>query len=164
MRVSWLIALCVWICFIWANSLVSGEPSDSQSFGVVAVLEPLFHFFGVHERELMNYMVRKAAHASEYAVFGFLDGMAFLPSLKSEKPHATRSGSAMEAIAFCVLVLVPCVDESIQRFVPGRNGNITDVLIDLVGASVGFMVALAIAQVRVGSGQDSIESRDHRHQ
>ena len=43
-------------------------------------------------------------------------------------------------------VLAPVVDECIQRFVPGRSGQPTDVLIDLSGVLLGTLVALAVAR------------------
>ena len=38
------------------------------------------------------------------------------------------------------LLLVPSIDETIQLFVPGRAGMITDVMIDCCGATTGVVL------------------------
>ena len=144
--IPWLVGLCAWVAFIWGNSLVVGELSDAGSTSVAGFLEPLFRFMDVQDPHMMNYLVRKAAHASEYALFGLLDGLAFGPSLVSEGNEGALT-SRLRVLALAILVLVPVADETIQRFVPGRAGNPTDVLIDLAGASIGFIAAIGIAHV-----------------
>ena len=38
------------------------------------------------------------------------------------------------------LLLIPSIDETIQLFVPGRAGMITDVMIDCCGAATGVVL------------------------
>ena len=38
------------------------------------------------------------------------------------------------------LLLIPSIDETIQLFVPGRAGMITDVMIDYCGAATGVVL------------------------
>ncbi len=44
-------------------------------------------------------------------------------------------------------MLVAAMDETIQLFVSGRSGQITDVLLDSVGALVGIAIVLIIRKL-----------------
>jgi VanZ family protein len=69
-------------------------------------------------------VLRKIAHAAEFAVLGFLLHRAL-----------RRVGWALAlGIAYAVS------DEVHQHFVPGRQGSAVDVLIDAVGVGVGVYV------------------------
>jgi VanZ family protein len=68
-------------------------------------------------------VLRKIAHAAEYAVLGAL----LLRALRSELP------------AFAAGVAYAISDEVHQHFVPGRRGAPLDVLIDAVGVGVGIL-------------------------
>jgi VanZ family protein len=69
-------------------------------------------------------LLRKAAHAAEFAVLGFL----LLRALGRDLP-ALAAGIAYAAS-----------DELHQTFVPGRQGTVVDVLVDAVGVAVGVYV------------------------
>ena len=51
----------------------------------------------------------------------------------------TFSGAGLVR-AIAIGVAVPCIDETIQRFVPDRVGALGDVLIDMAGGAVGMLV------------------------
>jgi VanZ family protein len=68
-------------------------------------------------------LLRKLAHAAEYAVLGAL----LLRALARELP------------AFVVGVGYAVSDELHQHFVPGRRGAPLDVLIDAAGVAVGVL-------------------------
>jgi VanZ family protein len=69
-------------------------------------------------------VLRKIAHAAEFAVLGYLLHRA-----------VRREGLALAlGIAYAVS------DELHQHFVPGRQGSPLDVLIDVVGVAVGVYV------------------------
>jgi VanZ family protein len=46
------------------------------------------------------------------------------------------------------VVAVPSVDETIQLFVDGRSGQVTDVLIDCAGACTGVLLTWLASRVR----------------
>jgi VanZ family protein len=70
-------------------------------------------------------VLRKAAHAAEFAILGFL----LLRALGRDVP-ALAAGIAYAAS-----------DELHQAFVPGRQGSVLDVLVDAIGVAVGVYVA-----------------------
>ena len=69
-------------------------------------------------------VLRKLAHAGEYAVLGAL------------LLRAVRSAPA----ALVLGVLYAVSDELHQTFVPGRRGSAVDVLIDAVGVAAGVLL------------------------
>jgi len=73
-------------------------------------------------------LLRKLAHAAEFAVLGVL----FLRAV--ERP----------ALAFLLASAYAVSDEIHQIFVPGRLGSPLDVLIDVAGVAVGIALALRV--------------------
>ena len=73
-------------------------------------------------------LLRKLAHAAEFAVLGVL----FLRAV--ERP----------ALAFLLASAYTVSDEIHQIFVPGRLGSPLDVLIDVAGVAVGIALALRV--------------------
>jgi VanZ family protein len=82
-------------------------------------------------------LLRKLAHAAEYAVLGAL----LLRALRRPLP------------AFALAVLYAVSDEVHQTFVAGREGAPLDVVVDAAGAAAGVLVwkALVLDQHKVGS-------------
>ena len=73
-------------------------------------------------------LLRKLAHAAEFAVLGVLVLRAV------ERP----------ALAFLLASAYAVSDEIHQIFVPGRLGSPLDVLIDVAGVAVGIALALRV--------------------
>lgn len=118
-----------------------GSASSVESEASVSVLEPLFLWLGVSDTLTMTRMVRKGAHMAEFAV---LCGLGHLAA-KAWWDDAPQ-GWVWQAMAW---IAMPSVDEALQLFVPGRSGQLTDVLIDMGGGLVGMaLVALARKLVR----------------
>ncbi|MCI1665008.1 MAG: VanZ family protein [Atopobiaceae bacterium] len=130
------VALLAWVAFIWGHSLVPGEASNTESYGWVAMLSSTFTSWGVGDARTMNLIVRKTAHFLEYAALGILLVMAWRPRWRH--PSATAVAAVLMGVA------VPCVDETIQRFVPNRSGQLTDVLLDVCGMVFGLLVATGV--------------------
>jgi VanZ family protein len=87
---------------------------------------------------LTDHIVRKAAHFTEYLILGLL-GTATV------RPWAGQAQAMREAL---LGVLVPLVDETIQLFVPGRSGQISDVWLDVTGFVCGFLLVGFVYLVR----------------
>lgn len=133
----WVIVLVAWIVFIWAHSIVGGAVSDAESLWWVRIFDPFFNAMGVTaDVSMRNHIVRKTAHFTEYLVLGIFITMALRP-----RWHTPRRGVAP---AIALAVAVPCIDESIQLFIPGRTGQPSDVLLDICGAAVGFAIVALI--------------------
>ena len=79
-----------------------------------------------------NFVVRKCAHFTEYMVLGILATHAF--DFEGRRTFDVLLPTAV------FLLLIPSIDETIQLFVPGRAGMITDVMIDCCGAATGVVL------------------------
>lgn len=85
--------------------------------------------------ESLQFIVRKAAHFSVYAVLGALGAAA---------AYSFRINS-LSAFIYCVLFAAS--DEIHQYFVPGRSCELRDFLIDLAGAAAGIAMAAIVVAV-----------------
>lgn len=136
----WVLAFCLWVAFVWGHSLVQGPQSSLESSRVVALVAPLLNALGISGEAAMSFAVRKTAHFLEYTVLGALSVPALL--------LPAREGRYPRWLDPLVVVLVPAADETIQRFVPGRESSPRDVLIDLCGAAAGTLIALLVSRQR----------------
>lgn len=132
----------VWYAVIFAFSAQSGEESGRLSSAVVkgsiGLLGELGELFETDWDAflLLTFLVRKAAHMSIYFI---LAALLFYGLWRAGlRP---RPGMAA-AVGLCALLAG--LDEFHQTFVPGRDGKLSDVLIDLSGG-VCFLLFWQIA-------------------
>ena len=86
--------------------------------------------------EKLSVSVRKIAHFSIYALLGLI----FALLISQYKIYGTRQ--FLFALIFCFLYA--CSDEIHQLFVPGRSGEIKDVLLDTFGGAFGIGITKII--------------------
>ena len=77
-----------------------------------------------------NHIIRKNAHFFAYLILGIL----VINALKSNGLKGSKS--ILIALAICILYAIS--DEVHQLFIPGRAGQVRDVIIDSAGAIVGI--------------------------
>lgn len=116
------------LALIWGNSAMNGDQSGQASDWVLALLAFL------PEGELGVYLVRKAAHFSEFALLGFL--MGWMGLLTKGQTQFAQLGLGLSCA---------CVDETIQYFVPGRASMLLDVWLDTVGFATGLALMTLLA-------------------
>lgn len=135
------LVLCLWMAFIWGHSLRDGTASSGESdfFARLKPIMDLLGAMGVTSWSDRTFLVRKMAHFIEYTVLGIF-GWRLSNAMRTKSRAATR----LIALLVC---LVPVVDETIQLFVPGRSGRVTDVLLDLSGVAFGAVLSLAISKI-----------------
>jgi len=134
MRIVLIIFILIWMRIVFGFSGDTGEVSAglstriamlfSKKENVILVLEPI---------------IRKLAHLSEYALGGILFYGLFL----------TFNISSKKQVIFSVLIgfLYSVTDEIHQLFVPGRSGKIEDVVIDTLGVILGVCLLLFIVKI-----------------
>jgi len=132
-----------WLAVVlWATVilLLSTDCFGGEQTG--AVLLPLLHaLFPAATPEMLETLhglVRKAAHLSEYTVFGVLMLRALAPDDRPEPRQLwlTVLGGG----------LLAAVDEVQQAVAPGRTGSAVDVLIDLAGTVAGGTLAFYVVR------------------
>lgn len=122
------------LCFIWLHSLVPAAASSAESGTVLQLVEPLLAVF-LGEGNVTEFIVRKLAHFSEFALLG---GLSVCKGLAMGKRLGIRlwRGCAL----FCWLAAF--TDESLQLF-SHRGSRIEDVWLDLCGALFGIALLSA---------------------
>ncbi|MGI6755793.1 MAG: VanZ family protein [Atopobiaceae bacterium] len=138
----WLLVFLAWVLFMWGHSLVQGDASSQESLAVVNIVRPLFELFNTTDIQVMTHVVRKCAHFLEYAVMGVLLRQTIASCVRWRTGTAAGLDTWCScAVWACVALLIPSLDETLQLFVPGRSGQITDVVLDFCGALAGLAVA-----------------------
>ena len=121
---GWFILFALWSLFIFSNSLLPATESSNISGGLSYTV---YEFLNLNlDFELFHTFIRKCAHFTEYAILGLFAGFAF------------KKEYFIKIVLLCVLV-ASC-DETIQLFVEGRSGQVSDVLIDSIGSLTGILL------------------------
>ena len=136
-KLRWLTLFSIlWIMVIFSFSLQNGEESGKLSGGIVAWFVGLFFPEDFAHIELVHFLVRKAAHFTEYFILG---------NLLSLTVREAKWKKVLLA-PWLMGTMVACCDETIQLFSDGRAGQITDVMIDSSGVFTGCVIlALLLA-------------------
>lgn len=135
-----------WTIAIFSFSMQTGENSDKTSISflhkIVRVVAPdmLDELEALPEEHLstLNYIVRKAAHFTEFFILGCLSIITLIQIKISRK--------RLWAILYCVLIAG--MDELLQLFVSGRAGRITDVFIDSAGVACGISLVCYVYVIK----------------
>lgn len=137
-----LILVILWMILIFC---MSAQPADESTRTSLRAGRLICSIFVPHYRTLpevrqlqmarmIDHPVRKAAHATEYAILGIL-------LFRVWKKRRYRM-SLLTAACYAA------TDEIHQIFVPGRSGQITDVMIDTCGAAVGLLIVFLVGRIR----------------
>lgn len=143
----YVLPVLLWLAVIFSLSTKAGSAAHTNSDlnRLLALFFPHFyHNLTWHQLDAMHYYLRKCAHLTEYAVLGILMLRAFRSTGVPRTPgRITRS---LILISWLLCAIYAATDEYHQVFVPGRSPEVTDALLDSVGAAIG--IALYCAWVR----------------
>ena len=150
-----LIMMVIIFCF----SSQPGSVSSDLSSGIINKVIRLAESTGVIQltaqqrnewNEALQFPARKAAHMIEYAILGILIAFPFWVSGSRKK--------GIFLYSFLTGILYAASDEIHQLFVPGRAGQIRDVIIDGIGVLLGCSLFIRIVK-RIKTGHtDGIAS------
>lgn len=132
-RILWVILLI--LLFIWGNSLLPAVDSKGLSSHVKDLINLLLgRIFGLGGMQ-GDGLVRKLAHALEFAALGTAVGIWLY-------------GRIGRYFAYILLLglLSALIDETLQLYSNGRAGMIQDVWLDLGGFVLGVSVAWVFKQ------------------
>ena len=141
-----LLAVIAVAAMIFFFSAQDGEDSSRLSAGItkwlVAHVVSDFAEMTPNEQlaimERASFIVRKAAHFSEYALLA----MAIMVFLHYYRPN--RRPSVMVVCAWIGATIYASTDELHQMFVDSRGPAVRDVCIDSAGAVLGALVGMAL--------------------
>lgn len=131
----WLL-VALMVIFIFSNSAASAGTSNGMSLTVSEWVRPVLDTVGLHpETDFLNFVIRKLAHFSEYALLGCLIAIAY-----RLQPWSWMKSKA----ALLPFFIIPVLDENLQRFSAGRSCELRDMLIDSAGMAAGLFLAIVL--------------------
>lgn len=127
----WLFLLAVNLVIIWGNSLLPGEISAAISGGLKTFLMKLLPARQGGGSGGSG-MLRKMAHFAEFTCLGICLSQIF-------RILKTKTSQRL-LLPLIWGVVVACVDETIQCFVPDRGPRLFDVGLDSCGVVTGIFI------------------------
>lgn len=126
----------LWLGIIFYLSSQDGTASSSSSGVFVDFLSPYVPLTS----ETLTVVLRKSAHVFKYFILGLLVFNVLRYYTSNIKKIITYS------MIFAIIYAIS--DEIHQSFVPGRSPELTDVLLDTLGASLGVALYWYIVRIR----------------
>ncbi|RKL68203.1 VanZ family protein [Salipaludibacillus neizhouensis] len=139
---SWTAAVS-WMALIFYLSHQPATESSELSTGITEVILSTVESIAPNldvDMSYFNHIVRKNAHFFAYLTLGLL-------VLHAMRRSGVR-GYQGAASALVIGVLYAISDEVHQLFIPGRSGEVRDVLIDSGGASAGIGLYLLVVKIK----------------
>ena len=140
-----ILIILTWMGCIYVLSTQPGPQSDTISYLVVDTLTNTLDRAGIDilanmSRAELHRFIRKAAHFLAYFVLGILIFNLIL----------RLNGDLKKSIVITLLISISyaAFDETVQTFVPGRSGQVSDVIIDGVGAAAGIAFYLLVRKLK----------------
>lgn len=138
-----LILIIIWMITVFSFSNQTSTQSSGLSGKLTTKIVNILHITeGCTEEDgkivisNIEYLIRKMAHYSIYALGGFLiylEMTLYKISFKFKILFTQLIGS-----------IYACTDEMHQFFIPGRSARIRDVIIDSFGIFTGIIVAIIV--------------------
>lgn len=140
---SWLLATC-WMVVLFLMSGQDAGESSSLSGSFIDVLASIFDAsyvqLSITEKVLiiaqLQGLVRIFAHFMAYCLLGIF------VSASVQTLDLRFCGKLFFSFAVCLLYAIS--DELHQSYVPGRSMQLSDILVDSLGALTGFFIVLGI--------------------
>ena len=131
------VIVCGWALVIFILSNQPAAVSSGQSGVIVGHLQQAMP--GV-STAILTFLVRKSAHIIAYFILGILMYRALRITIRRWQTRTVASFALLNCSLYAV------TDEIHQLFVPGRSGELRDVMIDSIAALVG--VGLCVWMMR----------------
>ena len=127
---SRLIPAFVVMLLIFIHSAMPADLSSKESGWFVDAFARIFPF--LTSTEILTFLIRKAAHFTEYMLLGL----------------SLRWGIEKSLPALSAGILYAVLDEIHQAFVPGRSCELRDICIDAAGVLAGVLLMLLLLRRR----------------
>ena len=135
--ICWMIVI-----FIFSARNADTSSQDSSRIGMLAgqIFIKDFNNWDLQKQisfaKRIDHPVRKTAHATEYAILGIL----LFGALYQTKEQKRRTA----VLSWGIGTVYAATDEIHQLFVPGRSGQVSDVLLDSSGVATGVIFLLLL--------------------
>jgi VanZ family protein len=136
------------MALIFSASTSLGAPNHTSY-----LLRPLFFWLDPHMSEetfaRCHYLVRKAAHFTEYAILGML----IWRTLRHDPAFRSCTTTHQFWLALLLAAFYASTDEFHQKFVPTREPSVQDVLLDTCGAGAGLLFIWSARRLGLSQGK-----------
>lgn len=148
-KIIYIMLIIFWMIIIFMFSNQPSDESTKLSDGFIAnTIGNVYKIFdkNVTEEKLIEIKkkyttpVRKTAHFTIYMILGIL-------TISLLKEYDIKNRKQI-IIAILICLLYATSDEIHQLFIPGRSGEIKDVLIDTSGSTLGILIINKIIKKR----------------
>ena len=129
------------LAVIWGSSLMDAEVSSAFSSFVGSIVNCLFPGADAAGGGTGHGLLRKIGHFAEFFSLGIWLTW-FFGMVKGGKWRCFL-------LPLGAGLLVACADETIQLFVPGRAGMITDVGIDMLGCTLAIVLINFVYKLKI---------------
>lgn len=133
------VILIFWIVLIFCFSSQVAEKSQNSSRDLsnkvlyfISEVNPNYK----GNQEFLNKNLRKLAHVFNYMILGIVFSLVMY----------SRGKSTLEMLLFSLIFcfMIASIDEYYQNFVHGRDGKIQDVMVDMIGSTIGSVLAFFV--------------------
>jgi len=132
-RVGLRLATLVWAVLVFYLS-TERFGSDFSQILVAQALSLLHISVSPRTFHILDTLLRKIAHMTEYGILAFL----VYGSFAEQQPFRWRLRQAIRCVG--IVGLYSLTDELHQRYVPGRNASLVDCGIDVAGAAIAVIM------------------------
>ena len=139
-KIKWTVVTVLFVLFMYSQSMLPATVSSGESTYALGVVGNFFSSIGLKFIALTEHIIRKSAHFIEYTIYGVL-------LLNTISIHGFI-GLNKWLLVILFGIAVPFIDETIQLFVPGRSGQITDVWLDMSGVLAGICMVIVFSVIR----------------
>lgn len=139
-KVIWAVPLLLFLGIILILSVSDAETSTKQTIWVIEKLSLTNGLDRVEDRVEYSQLISKTRKQAHFGMYFFLSLITFATFLRFTKKIWKAS---LYSIIFC-LIIGAC-DEIVQRYIPGRGSEFSDLAIDMTGAVIGIFIFTIIA-------------------
>lgn len=131
----------LWMFVIFYMSNQPAHISSAQSSDAINLLSNVPVIGGAIDTMIANgtaqFVIRKSAHMFSYAILAIFWFMSIYDGKSIKKTFIT---------SLVITFIYACTDEVHQLFIPGRSGEIRDVLVDSTGAIIGLFIVVLVTK------------------
>lgn len=139
-----IVLICMFTIFMFSSD--NDVESNKKSDGVIINAYKIFLRKNLSKKEQKYYIekyvtyVRKTAHFLIYLILG----LSIISLIKEYREVDTKA----IIIALMISVIYAASDELHQTFIPGRSGEIRDIIIDSLGSLTGIYIYYLYSKIR----------------
>ncbi|SQB06293.1 VanZ family protein [Clostridium fallax] len=126
----------IMMIIIFFMSSQSKEASLESSSSIINIFKNIFPFLeNIIGDNIINFLVRKSAHIIEFLVL-------FLSLYYGFNKYFKDRNKLLKPIVYSSIItfLYSCTDEIHQKFILGRDGKFSDILVDFIGVIIGSLI------------------------